>query len=168
MPAVPNVIQSVHVCDRACTCNKWVYASLKVWGCVDVCVCCQLPHRAANPLWLVPTGNWAQTGAKQTQEGNVAHGNPPSLSHLSHPPLCLFTNIDCFFASNSSSPSILRLSFKIPNARRFLLSGREVRNIKGAIKELCKRYKYLQRVAELKCEKRRAGTLTSPQLTAIL
>lgn len=45
-----------------------------------MCASCQLPCSDANPPWLVPTGNWAQTGAKQTQEGNMAHGNPLSLS----------------------------------------------------------------------------------------
>lgn len=44
-----------------------------------MCASCQLPRSDANPPWLVPTGNWAQTGAKQTQEGNMAHGNPHSL-----------------------------------------------------------------------------------------
>lgn len=59
-----------------------------------MCASCQLPRSDANPPWLVPTGNWAQTGAKQTQEGNMAHGNPPSHSSLCHPPLS--TQISCF------------------------------------------------------------------------
>ncbi len=82
-------------------------ASAALCWCVCVRASCQLPRSAANPPWLVPTGNWAQTGAKQTQEGNMAHGNPPSLSpilllsSLSHPPLSTLINCFFFFAPNT-------------------------------------------------------------------
>lgn len=78
-----------------------------------MCASCQLPCSDANPPWLVPTGNWAQTGAKQTQEGTMAHGNPVSLLlfislslFLSHPyPLFPFSSrilqTNFCFASNT-------------------------------------------------------------------
>lgn len=108
MPAVPNVIQCAHVCVIVRAQVIYEYMHVCECGaelmCVCVCVCasCQLPRSAANPPWLVPTGNWAQTGAKQTQEGNMAHGNPPSLSPiLLHSSLSdlisLSTLINCFF-----------------------------------------------------------------------
>lgn len=71
-----------------------------------MCASCQLPCSDANPPWLVPTGNWAQTGAKQTQEGNMAHGNPLPLS------LLLFISLSLSF----SLSSLFTLPFLIQNS----------------------------------------------------